>query len=160
MIQSQRGAVLIVSLILLLLITAIAASVLISSTFQTKISANMQQRESVFRVAESATEQVLPLTVANAASAIAASPTTGVTVAVATTQPNVDTPAAKIYYPGDALAKRPLLFPGVAVGCGGGGGVVYVARNYDVRGDATSSDTHIHSQVDVGVSRVEPDQCE
>jgi hypothetical protein len=57
--HKQRGAVLIVSLILLLLITAIAVSTISSSTFQTSMAANAQQRESVFRLAESAAEQPL-----------------------------------------------------------------------------------------------------
>ena len=57
--QNQQGAVLIVSLILLLLITVIALSTVSSSTFQTSMVVNAQQRESIFRVAESAAEQTL-----------------------------------------------------------------------------------------------------
>lgn len=58
-INHQRGAVLIVSLIFLLLITFIALTTMSSSTFQTTMATNMQQRASVFRVAESAAEQSL-----------------------------------------------------------------------------------------------------
>ena len=57
--KKQSGAVLIVSLILLLLITAIAMSTISSSTFQTAMATNAQQRESILRVAESAAEQPL-----------------------------------------------------------------------------------------------------
>lgn len=57
--KNQKGAVLIVSLIMLLLITAIALSTLSGSTFQTVMTNNAQQRESVMRVAESAAEQPL-----------------------------------------------------------------------------------------------------
>jgi uncharacterized protein YycO len=57
--HKQRGAVLIVSLILLLLITAIAVSTISSSTFQTAMAANAQQRETILRAAESAAEQPL-----------------------------------------------------------------------------------------------------
>lgn len=160
MVRSQRGAVLIVSLILLLIITAIAASVMTSSTFQTKISANAQQRESVFRVAESATEQLLPLSQPTASAAAAAASTVGTTVSVTTSQSEVGTLTAKVYYQGDTLAMRPLFLPGTAVGCGGGGGVISVARTYDVKGDATSVDGRIHSQIAVGVARVEPYQCD
>ena len=55
--RNQRGAVLLVSLVLLLLITAIAISMVSNSTFQTAMVVNAQQRESVFRSAESAAEQ-------------------------------------------------------------------------------------------------------
>lgn len=57
--KNQQGAVLIVSLVMLLLITAIALSTLTGSTFQTIMTSNAQQRESMLRVAESAAEQPL-----------------------------------------------------------------------------------------------------
>jgi type IV pilus assembly PilX-like protein len=55
--KKQRGAVLLVSLIFLLLITAIAASLMTSGSFETVMIGNVQQKENVFRTAESAVEQ-------------------------------------------------------------------------------------------------------
>lgn len=57
--SGQRGAVLVVALIMLLLITAVAVSTISSSTFQTSMTINTQQRQSVMRAAESAAEQTL-----------------------------------------------------------------------------------------------------
>lgn len=65
--NKQRGAVLIVSLIMLLLITAIALSTISGSTFQTAMTTNAQQRESILRVAESAAEQPLNKSTLNSA---------------------------------------------------------------------------------------------
>lgn len=56
----QRGAVLVLALIFLLLITAVAASLMTGGTFETVMVGNAQQREHIFRAAESSVEQVLP----------------------------------------------------------------------------------------------------
>jgi type II secretory pathway pseudopilin PulG len=65
--KHQNGAVLVVSLVLLLLITAIAVSTISSSTFQTTMSTNAQQREAVFRNAESAAERAISMETLEAA---------------------------------------------------------------------------------------------
>jgi Tfp pilus assembly protein PilX len=57
--KNERGAVLIIALIFLLLITAIAASLMTSGSFQTTMVANVQQREAIFRAAESVVQQTL-----------------------------------------------------------------------------------------------------
>lgn len=57
---NQRGAVLVLALIFLLLITAVAASLMTGGTFETVMVGNAQQREHLFRAAESAVEQILP----------------------------------------------------------------------------------------------------
>jgi|GEM_PF-1279592 Tfp pilus assembly protein PilX len=56
--HKQSGAVLIVALIFLLLITAIAASLMTSGSFETVMVDNKQQREAVFHLSESAVEQI------------------------------------------------------------------------------------------------------
>ena len=58
--EKQNGAVLVVALIFLLLITAIAASLMTSGSFETKIAGNKQERENIFHIAESAVDQVIP----------------------------------------------------------------------------------------------------
>lgn len=57
----QQGAVLVISLIFLLLITAIAVASMTGGTQQTMVVSNAQQREAVFRSAESVVEQTLTL---------------------------------------------------------------------------------------------------
>lgn len=109
-VDKQRGAVLIVSLVLLLLITAIAVSTISSSTFQTTMTANAQLRESVLRSAESAAEQ--PLTEATLQKALNAFfKWQGTQVAgdrvykVPTSQFSKDTMSAKVLYMGVANAE-------------------------------------------------------
>ena len=57
MIAQQRGAVLIVSLIMLLAITLIAVTSLSNSTLETKMVINQQDKESTFQDAESGISQ-------------------------------------------------------------------------------------------------------
>jgi hypothetical protein len=149
----QRGAVLVVCLILLLIITAIAASTLSSGTFQTSIATNAQKRETVFRVAESAVEQVLPLSadVANKARKAEASDTRYSVPNISTGQPGLGTPTATVKYPGDEDGKRNLFLPGVALG----GDVAYVVRNYEIEGSAKTSDAKVGTKVVLGVAKVE-----
>lgn len=149
----QRGAVLIVCLVLLLIITAIAASTLSSGTFQTSIATNAQKRETVFRVAESATEQVLPLSAdaANGARNAEASQSSYTVPDISTDQAGVDQPVAKVTYPGDRDGKRNLFLPGVAIG----GDVTYVVRDYEVEGSAKTSDGRIGTKVVLGIAKVE-----
>lgn len=149
----QRGAVLVVCLILLLIITAIAASTLSSGTFQTSIATNAQKRETVFRVAESAVEQVLPLSAdaANGARQAEVSNSSYSVPGITTSQPGVATPSAKVKYPGDKDGKRNLFLPGVAIG----GDVTYVVRNYEIEGSAKTGDDKVGTKVVLGVAKVE-----
>jgi hypothetical protein len=57
--NKQRGAVLVIALIFLLLITAIAASLMTSGSFETVMVANKQKRDDLFHVGEAGVEQVL-----------------------------------------------------------------------------------------------------
>ncbi len=57
--STQQGAILLVSLIMLLAITLIAISSLTSSTLETKMVASKQGQERAFQEAESAIEQVM-----------------------------------------------------------------------------------------------------
>lgn len=151
--RRQQGAVLIVSLVLLLIITAIAASTLTSSTFQTVVSNNAQKRDTVFHVAESATERVLPMSPAVTDSARKAK-TAGYKPTLATSdheQPGVATPTAKIIYPGDQDGKRPAYLKGTSFGSG----VQYVIRNYEIQGDAQTTDGKVKTKVVAGVAKVE-----
>jgi hypothetical protein len=149
----QQGAVLIVSLVLLLIITAIAASTLTSSTFQTVVSNNAQKRDTIFHVAESAAERVLPLSVAVANQARKAQLTnTSYTVTLTTSnQAGTAIPTAKVTYPGDKDGKRNLFLPGVAIG----GDVTYIVRNYEIQGDAKTTDSKVGTSVVMGVGKVE-----
>lgn len=149
----QQGAVLIVSLILLLIITAIAAATLSSSTFQTTVTTNAQLRETTFRVAESAAEQVLPLSnpVANAARTAQLTNST-YSVSVSTAQQGIATPTATVRYPGNTDGQRPAMLPGVQVG----GDVTYMVRDYEVTGSVGTSDGRIGTQAVLGVAKIEP----
>lgn len=151
--QRERGAVLIVSLILLLIITAIAASTLTSGTFQTVVSNNAQKRDTVFHVAESAAERTLPLSPTTTNNARNASNTTGVAVTLSPSgQSGLDTPIAKVIYPGDKDGKRPAYLKGTAFGSG----VQYVIRTYEVQGKAQTSDGgNVATTVVMGVAKVE-----
>jgi len=153
----QQGATLVVSLIMLLIITAIAASTLTSSTFQTKMSANAQQRTAVFRAAESATEQVLPISPTTASAAKAAG-TGGTTMA--TTNPQTDLiDSAKfstVVIDMDLNPSNKQSHDFMGSGTGIKNGLVsYQVHPFEVRGNAVSQDGRIYSQVVVGVGRVE-----
>jgi hypothetical protein len=145
----QKGAVLIVSLVFLLLITAIAASTLTSSTFQTAMINNAQQRETVFRTAETAVEKSLELpdTVLDLAETAAktdqsyAVPSTD----LETTQPNVKQLAATITY----LDERPPIVEGYDP-------TRNTIKQYEVNGEATSTDDRVSVEIVQGIARVRP----
>jgi|SRR5690606_10153739 len=149
--NSQRGAVLVTSLILLLIITAIAISTLSSGTFQTVMTTNAQQRQTVLRVAETITEDQLPLTVAVANQAFIAQKTgdSYSVPSVSVSQSNIRNPGAVVQAQSEA---RPALLPGVQLSTSG---VSYVVRAYEVRGSAATSDGKIGTTVVVGVGRIE-----
>lgn len=147
----QQGAVLIVSLVLLLIITAIAASTLTSSTFQTVVSNNAQKRDTVFHVAESAAERVLPMSVATTNSARKAGENGHPVTLTSSNQPGIGTPTAKVIYPGDKDGKRPAYLKGTSFGSG----VQYIIRNYEVQGKANTSDGNVSTTVIMGVAKVE-----
>lgn len=58
-VNAQRGAVLVVTLILLLILTLLVLSGLESSRWEERISANIQKKKETFQSAESAIEQVI-----------------------------------------------------------------------------------------------------
>jgi type IV pilus assembly protein PilX len=149
--RRERGAVLIVSLVLLLIITAIAASTLTSSTFQTVVSNNAQKRDTVFHVAESAAERILPLA-DNVTAAARKTPKTAQKVTLTTSsQPGVAIPEARVTYPGDEGGQRAASLSGLSMGSG----VNYYIRSYEIQGDAKTSDDKVKSRVVMGVSKVE-----
>jgi len=154
----QQGATLVVSLIMLLIITAIAASTLTSSTFQTKMSANAQQRATVLRAAESATEQVLPITDATASAARTAGTNGAV---MATTNPQTDlidtAKFSTVVVDMDLDVNNGQSHPYKADGSGfrREGALQYQVHPFEVRGSAVTQDGRIYSQVVVGVGRVE-----
>lgn len=154
----ERGATLIVALILLLLITVVAATTLTNSTFMTAITGNVQQREVVFRVAESAVEQVLALPVTQldaaekqkaAAATLSDEPLVVSEALLATPQPHLKNPKATIRY----LDDRPYYGAGEQLGS-----EAPVIKQYEVSGVAETSSERTKTTVVQGISRVLPMQ--
>jgi len=142
--SKQNGAVLVVSLVLLLLITLVAITTLSSSTFQTSMVNNVQKRESVFRVAESAAEQSL----------------TQAALSQAYTQTSYTVPTANL-----STSETEVSMSARVVSLGNGappmgfsisGGSPFVNRVYEAQGTAASSDTKVATQVIQGAAKTEP----
>jgi hypothetical protein len=150
-VRREKGAVLVVSLVLLLIITAIAASTLTSSTFQTVVSNNAQKRDVVFRAAESAVERVLPLDPALLNSAYKAGVAGHKVTLTGPEQPGVEIPQVKVTYAGDEDGQRQANLKGISLG----GEWNYVIRTYEVQGDAKSVDGKVQTQVIAGIAKVE-----
>jgi hypothetical protein len=152
----ERGAALVVALVMLLLITAVAAATMTNSTFLTAITGNVQQREGVFRVAESAVEQTLdlPSTQWMAAETTKASAATldDELLAVdashlSSAQTNVDDPTATIRY----LEARPYYGTGEQLGEG-----APQVKSYEVTGTAESKSGRVATTIVQGISKVVP----
>lgn len=142
----QCGAVLVVSLVLLLLITLVALATISGSTFQTTKVNNMQKRESIFRVGESAAEQAL--TSDNVAQAYNSSTSNFTVPADALTTPERDAVmAAIVTYRGDG----PL-----PVGYSIENNKKWTNRTYESAGSSRSSDGRAATRVIQGASKTEP----
>jgi type II secretory pathway pseudopilin PulG len=161
--KNQRGAVLIVSLVLLLLITMVAVTTISSSTFQTVMVNNAQQREFAFRAAESATEQALDAdaTLAPAYNTYLRWKGSGnpddryftvPSASLSTPMHGVDGLAATVYYMG--AGPQP-----IGESIREGSGIKKQNAIYEVRGFAKSSDDKLQSQIIQGVSRLTSIAC-
>lgn len=65
--HGQRGAALVIGLILLLILTILAVSGVVTSTFELRMVANQQQQERAFQAAEVAVERALSTNIASTA---------------------------------------------------------------------------------------------
>jgi|GEM_PF-2545190 len=151
--RKQEGAVLVVSLILLLLITVIAISTMSSATFQTTMVINAQQREEVFRSAESAAEQALTAdSMVGANNAYLANGNAPKAYGVPAA--NLHTPAtdismsADLYYKGRGTAA-------VNQELSGGGGAQLVSKIYEARGSAATTDAAVASDAKVATQIIQ-----
>lgn len=145
--KKERGAVLIIALIFLLLITAIGAALVSSGSFQTVMVGNVQQREDVFRTAESAAEQTL----ANDAMAQTAANALNVVQAVPAAQMNPLPANSGKAYSATVVAINA---PGRMVAGYSAGTVMY--RTYEIRGSAKANDNRVQTDVVLGALRLAP----
>lgn len=148
--KNQSGAVLVIALVFLLLITAIAASLMTSGSFETVIVANKLQREDVFHAAESALEQ----TFTNTAAFNSANGANGTVVDVSANLNALPANSGKVYRAeievlSGAGTKRPI--PGNSFG---------LLKNdmYEIRADASTDDAdhRVATQIVQGVTRFRP----
>lgn len=145
--RSQRGAVLVVSLIFLLIITAIAVASLSGSTLQTVMARNAQLREAIFRATESAIEQAIEFpNVFDRALATAA----GFAVPGVTTSVDDSEADARV----SCLQARPI------VGYQIGGGTSYAVFVFDATATANTTDDRVASRITQGVAIGMPDNRE
>lgn len=153
--HSQQGAVLIVSLILLLLITVIALSTMSSSTFQTAMVINAQQRESVFRTAESAAEQALYADAfTQAYNAYLKNGNAQASYSIPSS--NLHTPLTNVTMTAQLLCKG----KGSAATyqeLSANSGSQMVSKIYESRGNANTSDQKVATQVVQGIGVVQTD---
>lgn len=149
--KNQNGAVLVIALIFLLLITAIAASLMTSGSFETVIVTNKQQREDVFQTAESSLEQV---SVNTAAFDSAYNANGAVYNADASLKP-LDAGSGKVYHAAvEALQGKGTtrLAPGNSFG-------LVKNQMFEVRADASTTDIDrpVATQIVQGATRFMPD---
>lgn len=162
--RSQRGAVLVVSLVLLLLITLVAVTTISSSTFQTVMVNNAQQREFVFRAAESVVDQSLDEMATLRPAYDTYMVWTGTnnpddrafevpSARLSTPMHGIDSLAAAAYYMGRGSQPIGESLRGDSAG--------FKKQNaiYEIRGTAKSSDDKVTSQIIQGVSSLTHVPC-
>jgi type IV pilus assembly protein PilX len=149
--RNERGAVLIVALIFLLLITAIAASLMTSGSFQTVMVGNVQQRESIFRAAESAVQQ----TVDNTAMRKQALNAVEVVQAVPAGQLRA-LPADADHTYGATIVASSSSRPAVGYSLSGGDGQLGY-KTFEIRGTAARNDNRVQTDVVLGALMLVPD---
>lgn len=150
--NKQRGAVLVIALIFLLLITAIAASLMTSGSFETVMVANKQKRNDQFHTGEAGVNQVLNDNVifeaadqakgtVNANHLLAALP--------ATTGNNYTAEVEALSIEGVKAAKPKKIGESIDGATGGSGSYL----SYEVRSTATALDNSMATEIVMGIAR-------
>lgn len=141
--SSQRGAVLTVSLLLLLIMTILGITALSSSTLEEKMSANKMNQHITFHAAESAHEGVL-----NNLNSLATAINTGgpETVNIDLNEPSV-TSTAVINYLGQGLPE------GFSLGENKGS---FIAHRFDVQGTGTKASASAQTTTTQGLFIIGP----
>lgn len=142
--RHQRGAVLLVSMIMLLVLTLIGVSAMSTATIEEKMAANAQQKAITFQAAESAIDDTIDdtallSTAISSASPVSSSVSLGFTGVTATSMTEL-------------LGQAPA--PGYSLGSGSQ--TQFVAYSFEVVGTGTLIGTSLTTDAEQGIIRIAP----